>query len=89
MSGHVLDVSGLEELPHVLLLELVILGFEPPVKPIRVRDARNRIHTLLKSRRNSHDLHDGSSQPLLVVIPVKDIFQAEVHHVGTFVTPFA
>jgi len=75
-----LFTGGLEEVLHVLLLVLIILGLNTLMEPIWVLDTRDRVHALLKSSRDCHNFHDSARDTLLIVVPVDDAAHVEICH---------
>ena len=80
-------LCNLEEVLHILLFELIIISLDALVKPVWVLDFRNRIHTLLESGWNRHNLLDGAAKSLFVVIPIQDVSEVEVCQ-GVVLEPF-
>lgn len=71
-------------MPDGLLLELVVVGLDTFVKPVRIGDSWHRVHTFLESCRDGHNLLNSTSQAFFVVIPVNKSPEVEVSHGGVF-----
>ena len=63
-------VNYFEEVHHVLLFELVVIGFDTFEEPLWIFNLGHRVHALLQSGWDCHNLLNGSTKPLLVVVPI-------------------
>ena len=59
-----------EELSHVLLLELVVVGLDALMKPVGVLDLLDRVHAVLKSSWDGHNLLYCATKSFLIIVPV-------------------